>query len=66
MAAPPLEKPPELGKHRLESLDAFIACMHVDDRGHGDSHGATIFAICENCGDVTEIHNDVITDRLAD
>jgi Fur family zinc uptake transcriptional regulator len=33
--------------HRLESLNAFIACRH-------DHHGAAVFAICEDCGVVTE------------
>lgn len=59
-----LEKLLEIGKiHRLESLNAFVACAHpVDDHGHGP----TIFAICENCGKVVEFHDDVITGRLAD
>ena len=62
-----LDKLLEMGKiHRLESLNAFVACAHVDDHGHGHNHGATIFAICENCGKVTEFHDDVITGRLAD
>ena len=33
--------------HRLESLNAFVACAH--------SHtGAAVFAICDMCGSVTE------------
>ena len=59
-----LDKLLELGKiHRLESLNAFVACSHpVGEHGHG----ATIFAICENCGKVTEFHDAVIDKRLAD
>lgn len=59
-----LDKLLELGKiHRLESLNAFVACTHPAEN-HG--HNATIFAICKNCGQVTEFHDDDITHRLAD
>ena len=34
--------------HRLESLNAFVACSHATHRG------AAIFAICEACGTVRE------------
>jgi Fur family zinc uptake transcriptional regulator len=34
--------------HRLESLNAFVACAHLAHRG------AAVFAICEMCGTVTE------------
>ncbi|MGA1834162.1 Fur family transcriptional regulator [Rhizobium wenxiniae] len=59
-----LDKLLELGKiHRLESINAFVACSHI----HEDhSHGATVFAICESCGKVSEFHDDVISGRLAD
>ncbi len=34
--------------HRLETLNAFVACAHF-------SHaGAAVFAICDSCGTVTE------------
>ena len=36
--------------HRLESLNAFVACNHH----HGDHHHATVFSICETCGRVSE------------
>lgn len=35
--------------HRLESLNAFVACQHPD---HRDT--AAVFAICETCGTVRE------------
>jgi len=35
--------------HRIQSLNAFIACRHV---GHPDR---TAFAICDECGSVIEI-----------
>jgi Fur family zinc uptake transcriptional regulator len=34
--------------HRLESLNAFVACAHL---AHD---GAAVFAICDSCGIVTE------------
>lgn len=59
-----LDKLLELGKvHRLESLNAFVACSHQHD-DHGQ--GVTIFAICENCGKVSEFHDHVIAARLTD
>mgnify|MGYP004722789273 CR=1 FL=1 len=59
-----LDKLLELGKiHRLESLNAFVACSHQFDK---HDHGATVFAICENCGKVSEFHDAAISRRLAD
>jgi Fur family zinc uptake transcriptional regulator len=49
--------------HRLESLNAFVACSHPHD-DHGHHHGVTAFAICESCGQVTEFHDDAIETRL--
>jgi Fur family transcriptional regulator, zinc uptake regulator len=34
--------------HRLESLNAFVACSHPHH------HGKAVFAICDACGTVTE------------
>jgi Fur family zinc uptake transcriptional regulator len=36
--------------HRLESLNAFVACSHTGCSGHGTA----AFAICEKCGLVSE------------
>lgn len=36
--------------HRLESLNAFVACSHPACEGHA----AMGFAICESCGKVSE------------
>lgn len=53
--------------HRLESLNAFIACAHdhsgdtCSNPGHGKS---AIFAVCKTCGSVTEFADDVVTSRL--
>lgn len=45
--------------HRLESINAFVACRHP-------SHdGAAVFAICDDCGTVTEFDEPSAIDRLA-
>ncbi|KQT53784.1 Fur family transcriptional regulator [Aureimonas sp. Leaf454] len=56
-----LDKLLELGLvHRLESLNAFVACAHPDC--HGSSTMA--FAICERCGQVAEFSEPTVADRL--
>ncbi len=66
LRAPPqvyraLEKLLETGLvHRLESLNAFVACAHP----HACAHALTAFAICEKCGGVTEFADDVVEERL--
>lgn len=50
-----LEKLLEFGLvHRLESLNAFVACSHPGC----SSHHAVAFAICETCGHVSEFAPD--------
>lgn len=46
--------------HRLESLNAFIACAHPDC----GAHDTMAFAICESCGHVAEFSDDAITEQL--
>jgi Fur family zinc uptake transcriptional regulator len=46
--------------HRLESLNAFVACDHPE----GDRHGAIAFAICEDCGEVDEFAHEEIVKGL--
>jgi Fur family zinc uptake transcriptional regulator len=46
--------------HRLESLNAFVACSHP----HADENGMTAFAICETCGEVVEFTDDEVRRRL--
>lgn len=48
--------------HRVESINAFIACTHADDDPHPSAVG---FAICERCGSVTEIDLSVIEKKLS-
>ena len=46
--------------HRLESLNAFVAC--TDTLCH--RKGVIAFAICEDCGKVDEFADDVVQERL--
>ncbi len=46
--------------HRLESLNAFVACAHA----HCHEDCASAFAICEKCGSVTEFSDDEVMSRL--
>jgi len=58
-----LDKLRELGLvHRIESLNAFVSCAHPA----GQAHGAVAFAICENCGGVTEFSRQDVVKQLAD
>lgn len=49
-----LEQLMEMGHvHRIESMNAFVACAHDHD---GAAHDAGVaFAICEDCGRVAEL-----------
>lgn len=42
--------------HRLESINAFVACVHPQCH----AHGLIAFAICEKCGQVTEFSEPVV------
>ncbi|CAN7476034.1 Fur family transcriptional regulator [Rhizobium sp. LjRoot30] len=58
-----LEKLLEFGMvHRLESLNAFVACAHPND--NCCRHGTVAFAICNSCGHVEEFHDHAVDDRL--
>ena len=46
--------------HRLESLNAFVACAHK----HCHDGCASAFAICEKCGAVAEFSDDIVMKRL--
>ena len=47
--------------HRLESLNAYVACQHR----HAHDHEMAAFAICDACGAVSEFTNSQIGERLA-
>jgi Fur family zinc uptake transcriptional regulator len=46
--------------HRLESLNAFVACSHAVHTG------SAIFAICDSCGGVDEFDEPKALKALAD
>lgn len=48
--------------HRLESINAFVACAHPQCH----SHGMIAFAICETCGQATEFADETIETRVKD
>lgn len=48
--------------HRLETLNAFVACADA----HCHRKGLIAFAICTNCGKVDEFADEVIEARLGD
>jgi len=48
--------------HRLESLNAFVACRQPDD----DGHETIVFTICETCGKVTEATDDKLARDLGE
>ena len=52
-----LDKLVERGRvHRLESINAFVACKHPAC----GAHATVAFAICERCGCVSEIGSDAL------
>lgn len=59
-----LERLQEYGLiHRLESLNAFVACAgpHCHEQ-----EGIAAFAICERCGQVSEFSDEGVEARLTD
>ena len=46
--------------HRLESLNAFVACAEP----HDHSHRMTAFAICDICKQVTEFSDHAVGEQL--
>jgi Fur family zinc uptake transcriptional regulator len=58
-----LDKLTELGLvHRLESLNAFVACIQP----HSHEAGTVVaFAICETCGQVDEFSDEQVAERLS-
>ena len=53
-----LEKLIGMGRvHRLESLNAFIACNHI----YCEKTGGTAFVICNRCENVQEVCDDSVS-----
>lgn len=56
-----LDKLVEFGMvHRLESLNAFVACRQPDC----ETHEAIVFTICDACGQVAEVSDDKLGSDL--
>lgn len=56
-----LDKLVDLGMvHRLESLNAFVACRHPER----DTHEMAAFAICEKCGEVAELTSEKLAKQM--
>lgn len=52
--------------HRIESLNAFVACRHSHDAEPAHRQGAGIgFAICDRCGSVDEFIDPAISGKVA-
>ena len=51
--------------HRIESLNAFVACRHSNcaEHDHKPTQGVS-FAICDRCGSVDEFVDPVVGERL--
>jgi Fur family zinc uptake transcriptional regulator len=45
--------------HRLESINAYMTCAISSHH-----HGATVFAICRDCGSVDELDEALLVGRL--
>lgn len=50
--------------HRLESINAFVACAHSSAHSDGHAHEAIAFAICDECGQVSEFSDAEIEAKL--
>lgn len=48
--------------HRLESLNAFVACAEP----HDHAHRMTAFAICDSCGHASEFSDAEVGEPLED
>ena len=46
--------------HRLESLNAFVACSHPKC----STHSNVAFTICEKCNNVLEINDDIACNEI--
>lgn len=60
-----LEKLVEFGLvHRLESLNAFVACQHPSCDGQANE--TVLFTICEKCGGVQELVSETLVRSIKD
>ncbi|MEO1205846.1 MAG: Fur family transcriptional regulator [Pseudomonadota bacterium] len=53
--------------HKLETLNAFVACAHTDCSCHPHGHtSGAVFAVCTKCSAVTEFEDQKATQALTD
>lgn len=52
--------------HKLESQNAFVACRHPSCDADEAAHKSVAFMICEKCGQVREISDTTLAERLQD
>ncbi|MEM7300653.1 MAG: Fur family transcriptional regulator [Pseudomonadota bacterium] len=58
-----LDKLVEIGLvHRLESINAFVACQHPSCEG--ESKETVLFTICEKCGRVQELVKNALSTTM--
>ena len=50
--------------HRLETLNAFVACCHDHDRPTAGGHSQALFAICDSCKRADEIADPKLANAL--
>ncbi|AQT48158.1 MULTISPECIES: Fur family transcriptional regulator [Bartonella] len=46
--------------HKLESVNAFMACLHPECH----KHGLTVFIICEKCSHVAEVEDPTLAETI--
>lgn len=54
--------------HRIESMNAFVAChgQHGHEHVQPHSHAKTAFAVCRQCGKTEEIHDHRLCELVSE
>jgi Fur family zinc uptake transcriptional regulator len=52
--------------HRIESINAFVACHEGGSHSHGHHGHPAQFAVCQSCGGAEEIHDERLTPLLSE
>ncbi len=48
--------------HRLESINSFLVCDHPP---HHENHDEVAFAICDECGQVEELSDQILSSAMS-
>lgn len=51
--------------HRIESLNAYVACHHKHGHAHEGADHVSLFAVCTGCNAVRELDNPAVTAALS-